>query len=322
MLIAVAMVVGGLVGLSFGADWLLKGSASIARIMGIPQVVIGLTIIALGTSAPELITGIRAVMAGEPGIVMGNAVGSNIANLGLVLGIGAMMGRIAVPRSFTWKDGGLMLGVTLLCFILASDGMVSLVDGIILVSCLVPLTWFALKRGLPEEAGVTAQKEPVNPRSVWTAVGFVAVGLALLAIGSGWLVDGAVTLATMLGVSSTLIGATVVAFGTSAPELAATIAAARQKHYDMMLGNLIGSCQLNLAAIVGIPALIAATTPRLGSGLEVDPAMLSYHFPALLTVSLIAWLFMYFKQQIFRRQGLVLVLIYLAYIVLGILIAK
>lgn len=314
MLIAVAMVVGGLVGLSFGADWLLKGSASIARIMGVPQLVIGLTIVALGTSAPELITGIRAALAGEPGLVLGNVVGSNIANLGLVLGVGALMGRITVTRSFTWKDGGLMLGITLLCYMLARDGLVSFSDGVILVLCIVPLTWAAFKRGLPKKAVEAEAKEPATHRGVWTAVGLVAVGLVLLAIGSGWLVDGAITLASALGVSSTLIGATVVAFGTSAPELAATIAAARQGHHDLMLGNLIGSCQLNLAAICGIPALITE--------LQVDSAMLSFHFPALLAVSLIAWLFMYSKQELFRRHGAILVILYLAYIGLGIFLVR
>ncbi len=317
MLLSILLVVNGLLLLPLAAEWLVMGSVAVARRFRIPELIIGLSIVALGTSAPELVTAIRAVLEGEGGIVLGNAVGSNIANLGLVLGLAAIMRRIPVSRSVLWLDGPLMIAATLAAFWLIHDGVLARTDGYILLGGLFVLTAFDGLRGRynwlePPQQGVDAQDDgeaAERMQSVWLAVLLVALGLVGLVYGAGMLVRGAAALAAQFGISGTFIGATVVALGTSAPELAATIAAVRHRRYGLMLGNLLGSCRFNLLAILGVPALI--------TNLQPDSSMLLLHLPALVVVTLVAWLFLMSGRTVRHREGVALLALYAVYIFLA-----
>jgi len=300
----VLLVLGGLVLLAVSADWLVRGSVGAATALNVPKLIVGLTVVALGTSAPELVTSIRAALVGEPGIVLGNAIGSNAANLGLVLGIAALLGRIPVSRRITAFDTPLLLAITAVTFLLAADLSLGRLDGAILTLLAAGLMLLILRRGSFIEQEV-AQVE-AQSLAWWWIIALLAAGLAGLTLGAGLLVEGARSIATTLGVSGTFIGATVVALGTSAPELAASIAAAFHKHHDLLLGNLIGSCQFNLALIVGVPALIRP--------LEVSPSVLTYHLPALVVLSLAAWVMLHTGRIMQRREGFIALLLYIAYI--------
>jgi len=292
--------------LPFAADWLVRGSTSLARRLGMSELVIGLTIVALGTSAPELVTGVAGALRGAPGIVLGNAVGSNIANLGLVLGAGALFGRIPVKPRLVWFDGLLMLGITMLAWWLAFDGLVSRLDGAMLIILLAGLTWWTIRRGGVPTEEAAASEEAVD--ATWKIILLLLVGITGLAFGADILVKGATALAQQFGVSDTLIGATIVALGTSLPELAASFAALNRHRYGIMLGNLVGSCQFNLMAIVGVPATIIP--------LKVSDSMLSMHLPALAVVSVVAWFTLWTLGMVTRREGALLMGLYIIYIIL------
>jgi cation:H+ antiporter len=304
VLTAILLVLTGLVLLPLAADWLVRGSSALAERLGVSELVVGLTVVALGTSAPELVTGIAAAIKGASGIVLGNAVGSNIANLGLVLGGVALLGRVPVQRQLLAYDVPAMLGVTALTALLAYNGLISRLDGLLLALCLVALMVWTLRRRRPAE-----DEQPAIDRAklaVWLIAILVLGGLAGLVFGAEVLVRGAVGLAQLLGVSDTVIGATVVALGTSLPELAASLAAARRRSYGILLGNLVGSCQFNLLAIIGIPALIHP--------LDAERTMLYLHLPALLLISFLAWAMLRSYSMVKRREGLALVALYFVYI--------
>lgn len=310
-LIAVLMLVSGLALLPFAADWLVRGSVAAATRMHVPQLVVGLTIVALGTSAPELVTGIAAVLKDAPGIVLGNAVGSNIANLTLVMGIAAVLGRIPVAARLVRFDGVVMLGLTALVMLLALDGSISRWDGLVLLLALVLLTLWAVRRG-DVDPDQLQEAAPGRPLGILLMVGLLAGGIAGLAIGAEVLVRGATRLALLFGLSETLVGATVVAIGTSLPEIAASLAAARQRHYGLLLGNLIGSCQFNIAAIISIPSLIHP--------LSVDPAMETLHLPWLALASIVAWVIMLTGRRVQKREGALLLALYVLYLALAIVL--
>ncbi len=305
MLIQLLLILTGLVLLPLAADWLVRGSTSLARRIHVSELLIGLTVVAVGTSAPELVTGVIAAVKSAPGIVLGNAVGSNIANLGLVLGGVALLGRIPVQRRLLGPDLWAMLGITALAMVLALGGVISRWEGLLLVLCLGGLTAWAIRRGRVRPPQPEAL-EPEPQLAVWLEVSLLVLGLAGLVVGADLLVRGSTAVAALWGVSNTVIGATVVAVGTSLPELAASFAAARRKSYGIMLGNLVGSCQFNLAAITGIPALI---TP-----LKVDQAMLHLHLPVLALVSVVAWAAIAGDGIVKRREGLILLVLYVCYV--------
>jgi cation:H+ antiporter len=306
---SILCVLGGLALLPLGAEALVRGSVVVARRFRISPVVIGLTIVAAGTSMPELVTSLSAAVNHAPGIVLGNAIGSNIANLSLILGLAALLGRLPATGRSVGRDVLLTLAVTAVLALLALDGRLALTDGLILLGCLVALNVVILRRAdgpalEPDAAPSTLSLGPTR------ALLLIAGGLVALAGGAELLVRGARAIALGLGVTETLVGATVVAIGTSLPELAATLAAVRGKHYDLMLGNLLGSCQFNIAAIVGLPAVI--------SPLTADRSILLLHLPALVLITVAASMFIRTHRSVYRREGLVLVLLYAAYLALTI----
>ncbi|MDP5103174.1 MAG: calcium/sodium antiporter [Erythrobacter sp.] len=260
---SILLVAGGLVLLGLGGELLVRGAVGMAARLGISPLLAGLTIVGFGTSMPELATSVQAALGGAPGIAVGNVVGSNIANILLVLGVSALIMPLAVnPASF--QRDSIAMGVSAL---LATGavllGVIGVMPGLALVACLVGYIWWAYKS---ESAAsddechrheAEAEDRPVPPNTGPVILGgLIIAGLAAAIFGAGLLVDGATVLASAAGVSESVIGLTVVAVGTSLPELIACVIAVLRKHADVALGNVVGSCIYNLCGILGLTAVI------------------------------------------------------------------
>ena len=313
MVWAVVFVVLGLVGVVLGADWFVKGAAGLARSAGISGLVIGLTVVAFGTSSAELAVSIQAAFTGHADLAVGNVVGSNIANVLLILGFTALMAPVRVALRVIKIDAPLVLAVSVLVWALALDGSLSVLEGGLLFGGLVVHTvWLvvASRRAAqrPErragEAGAEADEEPVRP--AWQNLIWLVVGLAALVGGADRLVAGASTIARAFGVSELVIGLTVVAVGTSLPELAASVVAARRGQADMALGNIIGSNLFNLLCVLGGTA---ALTP-----VSVAPAALAVDLPLMIAVALLTWPLVTSGQVVGRLKGLLMVGLYGGYL--------
>ena len=258
--INVVLTIAGLVMLCFGGNWLVNGSVTIARRLGTSQLVIGMTVVAYGTSTPELAASIAA--AGEHGgIILGNVIGSNIANVGMVIGIAAIIATLAVRKSSLRKEIPIMIGISFLLVILSLDGEISQVDGVLLIAGVVAFTvytYFDAKKQKDQRSN----NVEVNPkRSVYLKAGILlAIGIGLLYGGAILTINNAVILAQSLGISERIIGLTVIAIGTSLPELITSIIAIKKGHHDIGVGNIIGSNIYNILMIMGVASAIASIT--------------------------------------------------------------
>lgn len=254
ILLALVMLVAGFVALVKGADWFVDGTSSIAARLGIPQLVIGLTIVAMGTSAPEAAVSITASFAGSADITIGNVLGSNIINILVILGLASLFTAIRVRKSTIRVEIPFMIGVSVVILLLGLDGMISRLDGVILWALFLVylgyLFWMA-KKGNGEDV------EEINAdRAIWKSALLAVIGLALIVLGSDIAVEGASRLARMMGLSERLIGLTIVALGTSLPELCTSVAAARRGNADIAIGNIVGSNVFNILFVVGTSSLI------------------------------------------------------------------
>ena len=247
------MFVVGLVILVAGGELLVRGASSIARAFHLSPLLIGLTIVGFGTSAPELIVSLQAALEGQPGIAIGNVIGSNIGNILLILGISALIAPLIIPGRKLWRDLGFMLLATATIWVMLLDGQVTRIDGFILLAGLIVflVTAFVAGQGHPPEETQEASGPTWLP---WVMTG---VGLVLLVIGAGFLVDSATTIAREFGISEAVIGLTIVAVGTSLPELATSVIAAFRKHTEIAVGNIVGSNIFNIFGILGLTAVIA-----------------------------------------------------------------
>ncbi len=281
-----ALAVGaGLVLLLWGADRFVTGSASLARAAGIPTLAIGLTVVALGTSAPELLVSSIAALENQPGLSVGNAVGSNIANIGLVLGVAAVLTPLEVRSSTLRREFPALLLVTLLTLALIWPGRLGRAGALVLLGSLAALVawllWLARRSaaGDPLRQEYSVQVPPLlrTPPALWRAT----LGLAALVGGSRLVVWGAVGVARGLGVSELVIGLSVVAVGTSLPELAASAAGALRGEHDLAIGNVIGSNMVNLLAAIGVPALLHPLT--------ITPAVRERDFPVMIALTLVLY---------------------------------
>lgn len=260
---SILLVAGGLVLLALGGEFLVRGAVGMAARLGISPLLAGLTIVGFGTSTPELATSVQAALGGSPGIALGNVVGSNIANILLVLGISALIAPVLVnPDSFK-RDAIAMGGAALLATGAVMLGVVGLLPGLVLMAALIGYIWWAYKSesaAHDSEAhrhAAEAEDRPVPPDTAPAILGgMIIAGLAAAIFGAGLLVDGATVLASAAGVSESVIGLTVVAIGTSLPELIACIIAVIRKHGDVALGNVVGSNIYNLCGILGATAII------------------------------------------------------------------
>ncbi|MCF8484774.1 MAG: calcium/sodium antiporter [Rhodobacteraceae bacterium] len=252
----------GLVALLVGGEFLVRGASGLARRMNLSPMVIGLTVVGFGTSAPELLVSVQAALAGQPGLAIGNVLGSNIANILLILGTSAAIAALVIPLRSVWRDLGIMLLATAMVWFMLLDGTISRFDGIVLVFGLIGFLASAFLLGEPE-----VPDEDAVPSSLPLAIVMTLGGLVALVIGARLLVDSASEIARTFGVSEAVIGLTVVAVGTSLPELATSVIAALRRQTDIAVGNVIGSNIFNVLAILGITALISPipADPRFAS---------------------------------------------------------
>jgi cation:H+ antiporter len=258
----ILLLLGGLVLLAGGGEILVRGAVGAARSLGVSPLLVGLTLVGFGTSTPELVTSLFAAFEGAPGIAVGNVVGSNIANILLILGVTALIARLPVTPAAFRREGLALVGSTLACLFVVLWGHLDRWVGAVLVGLLAGYILWAYRSEQAqhdEEAELHEQiaaGAPAGPRSVWLSVGLAVAGIALTVAGARMLVTAAVSLAQGLGVSDTVIGLTVVALGTSLPELVACTIAAWRGHADVALGNVIGSNIYNVLGILGVTALV------------------------------------------------------------------
>lgn len=314
--IAALMLVAGIALLGFGADLLVRGAVTLAQAAKVSAAVIGLTIVSMGTSLPELTVSVAAALRGSPDLSMGNVVGSNIFNIGIVLGVSALILPMRVHGSAVKLEWPFLFLASFQLLLLARDGTVDRLEGGFFFIAIVLFTWYAViigreAVGVEEAADLTQQVEAkANPeaRTLGMAIGLVAVGIALLLTGGEFLVRGAVALARAFGMTERMIGLTVVAIGTGTPEVATSIVAARKGQSEIALGNVIGSNIFNILGILGVTALI---TP-----LAVAPAMLDSDLWWMLGITLVLFPIMRSRAIVTRVEGALLILIYGTYVTL------
>lgn len=276
--LAALAATGGFIGLVWSADRFVAGSAAMALRMGLSKLVIGLTVVSLGTSAPEISVAIRAAQSGAGELAVGNALGSNLANIGLVLGVTALIAPLPVQRHLLYQEAPLLLAVTALAGFTLHDARLNATEGLLLLGLLFPLLWLTVRYKKRHHG---PEEEDVEIRDYTPARAFFwfAVGLAALLASAEILVWGARHLALAAGVSPLIIGLTVVAVGTSLPELAASITSALRGHFDLALGNIIGSNVFNILAVMSIPGIIAPVT--------MNTEVYSRDFLAMLAITLL-----------------------------------
>lgn len=301
----------GLVILLLAGDALVKGAVNLSLRLGVPALIVSLTIVAFGTSAPELLISVNAALEGVPGIALGNVIGSNTANVLLVLGIPAMIAVMHTSAHDVRSSFLQMIAGTILFIGLAFRGVFDWIAGLVLLAALALMLGAALRVALRHRAEGAADAELEDPEGAdpempgWKIALYLVVGLAGLPLGADLLVDSATEIAVMFGVPDTVIGLTLVAIGTSLPELATTVMAAIRQQADVALGNVIGSNMFNLLAIIGIAALIAP--------MEVDPALLRFDLWVMLAASLVLIPFVYMGRDLNRWTGVALTALYLGY---------
>jgi K+-dependent Na+/Ca+ exchanger related-protein len=253
---AVIKLLAGFVLLFFGGDWLVEGGVALARRFRISPLVIGMTIVAFGTSAPELLVSLISAIKGSAGIAIGNVVGSNIANIGLILGLTALICPIETDNSKVIRHGSIMIVASLLLIVFALNSGITRIEGLILFACLILFTTISVRKGRTQQQETDIDDLDGKPMTVLAAIGLIVLSCGMLAFGADILVDGATTVASALGVSDKVIGLTIVALGTSLPELAASVAAAFKKQMDISIGNVIGSNIFNILCVLGVSASI------------------------------------------------------------------
>ena len=295
----------GLVVLLFSGDALVRGAVNLALRLGIPALVVGLTVVAFGTSAPELIVSVNAARAGQAGIAVGNVVGSNIVNILLILGLPLLIATLRSSEIDTRRSYVVMLLATIGFAALAFTGPLTWWHGLILLGGLAFMLWDNYRLAMAHrQAG--ADVKSANPSIGWAGIVlFIVAGLLGLAIGARLLVDSAVNIATAWGVSETVIGLTLVAIGTAMPELVTAIIAAMRGHSGVAMGNVIGSNTFNILGILGVTALVARV--------PLDPQILRFDNPVMIAASLLLLPFVFGRKDMGRRTGLVFVALYALY---------
>ncbi|KIN70694.1 K+-dependent Na+/Ca+ exchanger related-protein [Sulfitobacter noctilucae] len=300
----------GLVILLLAGDALVKGAVNLSLRLGIPALIVSLTIVAFGTSAPELLISVKAVVDGVPGLALGNVVGSNTANILLVLGIPALLATMHTSECDTRKTFAFMIAASVLFIALAFRGVFDWIAAVVLLGALALMLGDQLRDARNHRRCEASEEEPegADPdMPKWQIAVFLFLGLIGLPVGASLLVDNATVIAKAYGVSDTVIGLTLVAIGTSLPELATTVMAALRRQADVALGNVIGSNMFNLLAIIGIASLVGP--------IRVDPEFLRFDLWVMLAASLLLIPFVYMHKDITRVWGIVLSALYAAYLI-------
>jgi cation:H+ antiporter len=316
MILDVLLFLLGLLILYYGAEWLIRGASGIALEYGIRPVVVGLTIVALGTSMPEFLVNFIAALGGEHHLALGNIIGSNISNIALILGASAIVLPVAVAPQILRKEYPMMLGAMVVFYVISLDGTISRTDGIFLVSCLAGFIGYLL---YDAQNNATAQSmidemdvdddDDIDPSSptdtTLRKTAFLVGGTVGLALGAHFMVDSAVDIARSLGISQIIIGLTIVAIGTSLPELAASMVGAIKSEADLSVGNILGSNLLNVLFVVGTVSIM--------SPLDVEPSTLTIHFPVMLGICVMLLPIAWTRFEITRLEGGVLLATFLSY---------
>ncbi|HCE29925.1 MAG TPA: sodium:calcium antiporter [Comamonadaceae bacterium] len=319
------MFAAGLAALVVGADILVRGASRLALSFGISPLVVGLTIVAFGTSAPEMAVSAGAVLNGQTGLAMGNVVGSNIFNVLFILGLSALIAPLVVHVQLIRQEVPILIGASLLLLILSLDGRISLLDGGLFFGLLLAYTVFLVVQSRRETQAAQAEFDAelhAPPAGAWDArlpvqIALIVAGLGLLVLGSDWLVTSAVAFAQALGVSDLVIGLTIVAAGTSMPEVATSVAAALKGERDIAVGNVVGSSTFNILGCLGLSGLVAGS-----AGLAVAPALLAFDIWVMLAVALACLPIFLSGREIARWEGFVFLGYYVAYVTYLILSAQ
>ena len=308
----IVLFVVGLGLLIVGAEALVRGASKLASLFGISPLVVGLTVVAFGTSSPELAVSINAALNDQASIALGNVVGSNIFNVLFILGAAALIVPLVVTHALIRRDVPLMIGVSVLVWLFAFNGSLSRVEGLVLCGLLAGYIGLLITHSRRESAAALAASDagpaPAATAKTWLVnLGLVAAGLLLLVIGSKWLVEGAVTFARHLGVSELVVGLTIVAAGTSLPEVVTSIIAALRGERDIAVGNVVGSNLFNLMGVLGIASVVAP------AGMAVTPAVIGFDLPVMMAVAVACLPIFFTGGEISRREGAVLLAYYVAY---------
>lgn len=307
------VLLAGLGLLIIGAEMLVRGGASFAARIGISSLVIGLTIVAFGTSSPELVVSAKGALTGSADIAIGNVIGSNIFNVLFILGISALICPLTVSQQLVRVDVPIMIGVSVLAFILCLDGVLGKVDGIFLLTGIVLYTWFVIYLGKKEKkAEVIKEYESEfgaaqKSKSWFLDIFLIAGGLGVLIFGARWFVDGAIGIARSFSISELVIALTIVAAGTSMPEVATSIMASIRKERDIAVGNVVGSNIYNILAILGVSSILAK------DGLPVSLGIMDFDMPVMIAVAFACLPIFFTGRTISRWEGGVFVFYYAAY---------
>ena len=307
----ILLFLGGLGVLYFGADWLVRGSSRLAASLGVSPIVVGLTVVSMGTSAPELMISVVASLGGNPDLAIGNVMGSNLANVGLVLGISAIVRPLHVSARIVTREVPVMIVITALLLPLIWDQHIGRLEGLALVTMLVAYLAFVLRTAKAEdpEAPGREEKSPDEAsgfsfRTITRPLAFIVLGVAGLVLGAFAIRESAVALAEAMGISELVIGVTLVSIGTSLPELATCVVAAWRRQADIAVGNILGSNVFNIAGVLGVTAILAP--------LDINPEVLRFEFPAMMFITVLMVPIVRTRLVIRRREGFVLLGAYLA----------
>ena len=302
-------IVGGLVLLYFGADWLVRGAVTLALHLGLSPLIVGLTVVALGTSIPETLVSVQAAIGHQGGIALGNVIGSNILNIALVLGLSALLHPLKVDSHLVKADVPLLVGATFMLVVLLEDLHISRMEGAFLLLCIMGYVVgniMTVKRTSPKEDVIEGMEVPKDPnKTLKKDIGFLCIGLVSLAFGANFLVSGAVDLARLWGLSEALIGLTIVSIGTGTPELATALMAAHRKTSDLAIGNAVGSNLFNIMFVLGIAGLIV---PMDAVGIR------SSDLYVMLGVTILLLPTVWTGYVLDRKEGFVFLAIYVGYL--------
>lgn len=319
----IVILILGLAGLYYGAEFLIRGGANMALAAGVKKVVVGLTVVAFGTSLPEMVVSVTSAVGGENGIALGNVVGSNIANIALVLGVGAIIRPVEVEKVVLKFDMWVVLGSTVLFMFLFMDGIISFFDGIILLTGFI--AYMIMIFTTAKEHHISEEVEESKKKNIIGNLILLIIGLVVLTLGAQFTVESAVAIATDIGVSPLIIGLTIIAIGTSLPELATAIVAQTKQEGDITVGNVIGSNIFNILLVIGVSACVSIffTGEPAKDGLKVvgsdgllafPNSIMNVYMPIMLAIAIILLPFLYSGKKVTRGEGVILVLAYIAYI--------
>ena len=309
LLMIAIYIIGGLVLLYFGANWLVQGAITLALHLGLSPLIVGLTVVALGTSVPEALVSVQAAIGHQGGIALGNVIGSNILNIALILGLSAFLSPLKVDSHLVKADVPLLAGATFMLVVLLEDFHISRMEGAFLLLCIVGYVAgniMTVKRTPPEENKIEGVEVPEDhSKNLWRDISFLFIGLIALAFGSNFLVTGAVDLARIWGLSEALIGLTIVSIGTGTPEMATALMAAYRKRADLAIGNAVGSNLFNIMFVLGIAALVA---PLDGKGIS------SIDLYVMLGVTILLLPTVWTGRILDRKEGFLFLAIYVGYL--------